>query len=129
MKGKIWNIILVISAILSGIGNAIKIYEAIGDAHIKIDIAWLILAIIFIGSGSMYLIGKYREFKIGIEEKVSKIESDYKEKFEIKKELTEIVTDIRKMVDRVALVEKTCDQYATHYGQINIYGESKDKKE
>jgi len=46
---KTWKISLGIFAILSGIGNAIKIYEMV-DRNMKIDMAWLILAIIFITS-------------------------------------------------------------------------------
>jgi len=38
MKGKIWKIILGTSTILSGIGNAIKIFETTGGKNMKIDL-------------------------------------------------------------------------------------------
>jgi hypothetical protein len=63
MKGKIWKIILETSTILSGIGNAIKIFETTGGKNMKIDMTWLILLIIFIGCIAIILNGLRKDYQ------------------------------------------------------------------
>lgn len=89
MKRRTWIIILGISTILSGLGNAIKIYETIGGINMNIDMAWLILAVIFLCSITVLVYFNYKARK-----------EDYKN---FKQSTTE---NIRKLILKTESLEK-----------------------
>lgn len=68
-------------------------------------------------------------FLLEVRNEINEIKKKYTLIEDSKKESKEVVIDNRKIVDTGAVVEEGCGVYASHYGQINIYGESKDKKE
>lgn len=60
---KRWIRILEICTLLSGVGSVIKIYE-FGGKNMKIDIGWVIIAIIFISCIIMLLNEFRKDYKI-----------------------------------------------------------------
>lgn len=101
MKEKTWKIILGISTILSGLGNAVKIYETTGGINMKIDVAWLILAIIFISSITVLIYFNRKERK-----------KDYKDF----KQLT--TENIRKLILKTeSLSEESTMKWLTYHSQ------------
>lgn len=118
---KKWLWVFVLAAILEILVNGLTIWRQIKMID-KTVILQIGLATILIFSLCMYIVERCKEFRKKIVDRVADLRNKINE---TKKEYALI----EKIVDRVTVVEKRCGVDASDYARIDIYGESKDKKE